>query len=320
MIPKVECCLDALRGGVQEGAHHRRPRAPRRAARDLHRPRRRHRGARDGARRARGAPSREAARTTLTPRSHEQRATIIERDRPLPGPGVRARPTSPSCAAEGAEVWDADGRRVARLLLEHRRAPTSATPIRGHRRDPSRRPRRSSTSPTCTTACPQARLAELLCGHSFAERGLPLQQRRGSERGGDQAGAALRRASARRPLRDPDHPRLVPRPHASRRIAATGQEKVRRGFEPLLPGFRYVRFGDAAAMREPRSARDGRDPGRAGPGRRRRRRAAARAICAQLRALCDGSDLLLILDEVQTGMGRTGTLFAYEQDGVAPTS
>ena len=58
MIPKVECCIEALRGGTQQDAHHRRPRAPRGAAGDLHPRGRRHRGGAHGRARRRGAQAR----------------------------------------------------------------------------------------------------------------------------------------------------------------------------------------------------------------------------------------------------------------------
>ena len=100
-------------------------------------------------------------------------------------------------------------------------------------------------------------------------------------------------------------------------ITATGQEKFRNGFEPLLPGFKYTEFNDLEAIEE---AIDG-------------------ATCAVmvepiqgeggvncpsdnylkgLRKICDGHGLLLIFDEVQVGIGRTGTLFAYEGYDVEP--
>jgi len=100
-------------------------------------------------------------------------------------------------------------------------------------------------------------------------------------------------------------------------VTATGQEKFHKGFEPLVAGFRYVPFDDAGALEK----------------------AVGPDTCAILvepiqgeggvvipsddylpfvRKLCDDRDLLLIFDEVQVGMGRTGTLFAYEQAGAVP--
>lgn len=100
-------------------------------------------------------------------------------------------------------------------------------------------------------------------------------------------------------------------------VAATGQEKFHKGFEPLPPGFCYARFNDlesfrsqvtartAAIMVEPVQGEGGVHPGTAD-------------FLTGLRRLCDEKKLLLIFDEVQSGMGRTGKLFAYEHYGVQP--
>jgi len=100
-------------------------------------------------------------------------------------------------------------------------------------------------------------------------------------------------------------------------ITATGQDKFHKGFDPLLAGFKYVPFNDlgalvqavsgktCAVMVEPIQAEGGirvPDPD----------------YFQSVRRLCDEKDILLILDEVQVGMGRTGTLFAHEQDGIIP--
>jgi acetylornithine/N-succinyldiaminopimelate aminotransferase len=100
-------------------------------------------------------------------------------------------------------------------------------------------------------------------------------------------------------------------------ISATDQEKLRSGFEPLLPGFAVLPFGDLDAVRaavapdvagiliEPIQGEGGLRP-------------ATPEFMQGLRKLCDEHDMLLILDEVQTGVARTGTLFFHEQLGVTP--
>ncbi|WP_448586821.1 acetylornithine transaminase [Thermaurantiacus sp.] len=100
-------------------------------------------------------------------------------------------------------------------------------------------------------------------------------------------------------------------------IAATDQAKLRDGFEPLPDWFRVLPFDDLEAAR---AAIDGSiggilvEPVQGEGGIR----PASPAFLQGLRALCDAHGLLLILDEVQCGVGRTGTLFAYEQYGIAP--
>ena len=100
-------------------------------------------------------------------------------------------------------------------------------------------------------------------------------------------------------------------------IAAAGSEKMTKGFGPLLPGFTHLEFGDhdalraavsdkiAAIMVEPIQGEGGIRP--------------LPDVCLKgLRDLCDEHGILLILDEVQCGMGRTGKLFAHEWSGISP--
>jgi acetylornithine/N-succinyldiaminopimelate aminotransferase len=100
-------------------------------------------------------------------------------------------------------------------------------------------------------------------------------------------------------------------------IAAGGQEKYLEGFGPKAPGFLQVPFGDIAAVKdaiteetaailiEPVQGEGGIRP-------------VAKEFMQELRQLCDEYGLLLVLDEVQSGVGRTGRLFAHEWSGVTP--
>jgi len=100
-------------------------------------------------------------------------------------------------------------------------------------------------------------------------------------------------------------------------LSATGQDKIKEGFDPFLGGFDFVPFNDmdglegaltpetCAVMLEPVQGEGGvvgPDPG----------------YLKAVRTFCDQNDLLLIFDEIQTGMGRTGKLFAHEHFGVVP--
>jgi acetylornithine/N-succinyldiaminopimelate aminotransferase len=100
-------------------------------------------------------------------------------------------------------------------------------------------------------------------------------------------------------------------------ISATNQEKLRDGFAPLLPGFKVVEFDNldaalaavdentAGFLLEPVQGEGGIRP-------------ASHEFISGLRAVCDEKDLMLVFDEVQCGVARTGTLYAYEQYGVEP--
>ncbi|MDP4031920.1 MAG: aspartate aminotransferase family protein [Pseudorhodobacter sp.] len=100
-------------------------------------------------------------------------------------------------------------------------------------------------------------------------------------------------------------------------IAAAGSEKMTRGFGPLMPGFRSLPFGDHAALRAALTSRTAAvllEPVQGEGGIR----VLPDACLKGLRDLCDATGALLILDEVQCGMGRTGRLFAHEWAGVVP--
>ena len=101
-------------------------------------------------------------------------------------------------------------------------------------------------------------------------------------------------------------------------ISAAGQEKLTKGFGPLLPGFKHLPFGDHDALRaaaaEPDVGAIMVEPIQGESGIR-----ALPDVCLKgLRDLCDAHGLLLILDEIQCGIGRTGRLFAHEWAGITP--
>ncbi len=100
-------------------------------------------------------------------------------------------------------------------------------------------------------------------------------------------------------------------------LTATGQDKVQKGFEPLVPGFTYAPFNNLSAVEQTVSSKTAAvmlEPVQGEGGVH----VADKSYLKGLRELCRSRDILLIFDEVQTGMGRTGTLFAYEHFGVAP--
>ena len=164
---------------------------------------------------------------------------------------------------------------------------------------------------------PQIELAALLATHSFAEKVFFCNS--GAE--ANEAAIKLARKYAKE-KRDPARFEILAA-HGSfhgrtlATVTATGQEKYQKGFEPLLPGFAHVPYGDADAIEKaitPQTAAVLLEPiqGEGGV------RIPQKGYLANVRQICDAHGLLLILDEVQTGIGRTGRLFAYEQEGIAP--
>ncbi|WP_212525090.1 aspartate aminotransferase family protein [Actibacterium sp. MT2.3-13A] len=101
-------------------------------------------------------------------------------------------------------------------------------------------------------------------------------------------------------------------------IAAAGTDKMTKGFGPLLPGFVHLEFGDhdalRAAMRDPEVGAVLLEPVQGEGGIR----PVPDQCLKGLRDLCDDTGVLMILDEVQCGMGRTGKLFAHEWAGITP--
>ena len=164
---------------------------------------------------------------------------------------------------------------------------------------------------------PQTELARLLVGNSFADRvffcnsgaeaneaAIKLARRYANEKFGPQRHLIIS-------MEDSFHGRTMAT------LSATGQEKVKAGYNPLLEGFTFVPFNDlesldraldesvCAVMLEPIQGEGGvvvRDAG----------------YLKGVKALCQDREALLIFDEVQVGMGRTGKLFAHEHYGITP--
>jgi len=168
---------------------------------------------------------------------------------------------------------------------------------------------------------PQLRLAQELVRHSFADQVFFCNS--GAEAVEAAIKLARKWAKQHRPIHDSeqDHEILAMAGSFHGRtmgaLSATGQPKLQKGFEPLLPGFRHVPYDDldvvakaitpltAAVIVEPIQGENGvciPHPG----------------YLTGLRRLCTEHNVLLIFDEVQTGMGRTGRLFAYQHEEAAP--
>ena len=164
---------------------------------------------------------------------------------------------------------------------------------------------------------PQSELARELCDHSFAERvffcnsgaeaneaAIKLVRRYGLEKLGGKYEILSTHNSF--------HGRTLAT------LTATGQEKIRAGYDPLPTGFRQVPYNDLAAIEEAidekKTAAILVEPIQAEGGVN----VPDEAYMRGLRELCDQRGILLIFDEVQTGMGRTGTLFGYEHFAIKP--
>src|SRR5208283_878298 len=164
---------------------------------------------------------------------------------------------------------------------------------------------------------PQVKLARLLVSNSFADKVFFCNS-------GDEANEAAIKLARKYASEHFEYERYeiitALKSFHGRTLAAltaTGQNKLQKGFEPLVPGFRHVPFNDiqaleavitqktCAVMLEPVQGEGGVN-------------FPSDDYLFRVRELCDRHGLLLILDEVQTGMGRTGKLFAYEHYNMLP--
>ncbi len=163
----------------------------------------------------------------------------------------------------------------------------------------------------------QIELAEILCCHSFADKAFFCNS--GAE--ANEAAIKLARKYSREKY-GPERYEIITAAESFHgrtmaTVSATGQEKVQRFFDPLLHGFKHVPFDDGLALEAaitPATCAIMLEPiqGEGGvnipsPGYLR-----------EVREICDRHSLIMILDEVQVGMGRTGKLFAYEHFGISP--
>ena len=164
---------------------------------------------------------------------------------------------------------------------------------------------------------PQIKLAKMLVENSFADKAFFCNS--GAE--ANEAAIKLVRKYAKEKLKGNRFEIITMEKSFHGRtmatITATAQEKVQKGFEPLLPGFKYEPFNNidavkkaiskktAAVMLEPIQGEGGVN-------------IPDNDYLKKLRRLCNDEGILLVFDEVQTGMGRTGRLFAYEHYGIEP--
>jgi acetylornithine/N-succinyldiaminopimelate aminotransferase len=166
-------------------------------------------------------------------------------------------------------------------------------------------------------SAPQVHLAKLLCEHSFADRVFFCNS--GAE--ANEAAIKLVRKYARERWSTDRYEIVATRNSFHGRtlaaLSATGQEKYWHGFEPMVPGFKHVPYADLRAMEraiDNRTAAVLVEPiqGEGGVN------VPDDGYLPGLRTLCDDAGVLLVMDEIQTGMGRTGRLWCHEHTGITP--
>ncbi len=218
---------------------------------------------------------------------------------------------------EGCVVWDADGKRYLDFL-----AGVAVNNLgHCHPRVVKALQEQAATMIHCSNYYQipqQIELAELLCAHSFADQAFFCNS--GAE--ANEAAIKLARKYSRDTTGRPERYGIITAADSFHgrtmaTVSATGQEKVQRFFDPLLHGFTHVPFNDLAALAAaitPETCAIMLEPiqGEGGVN------IPDHSYLTAVRELCDKNSLLLILDEVQVGMGRTGTLFAHQHFGVTP--
>jgi acetylornithine aminotransferase len=164
---------------------------------------------------------------------------------------------------------------------------------------------------------PQVELATWLVEHSFADRAFFCNS------GAEANEAAIKLARKYFSDRGQTHRfRIVTMEQSFHgrtmaTLSATGQDKIKKGFDPVLEGFDYVPFNDVEGLRSKIDANTCAvmlEPIQGEGGVRCPQTGFLKAV----RQVCDDTGVLLIFDEIQTGMGRTGKLFAYEHFDVEP--
>ncbi len=213
---------------------------------------------------------------------------------------------------EGCRLWDENGREYLDFLSG------IAVCVLGHCQPEVTRAIRNQAGELVHVSNlfytrPQIELAELLVRNSFADRVFFANS------GAEANEAAIKLARIYSAPGKYEIISLLGSFHGRTlaAVAATGQPHFHRGFEPMPEGFINAEFGDLQALEaliSPQTCAILCEPiqGESGV------RPLSQEYLQGIRALCDRHDLLLIFDEVQTGLGRTGTLFAHEQLGVTP--
>ena len=246
--------------------------------------------------------------------STDTNASIAQRGKSVLVGNYRPQPVA-LVRGQGCRIEDADGNRYLDLM------GGIATAVLGHChpalvRALEQQAHRIWHVSNLYTTQPQIELAERIVRHSFADRVFFCNS------GAEANEAALKLARRWHRDRGDDRFEIVAfeagfHGRTLFTVSATGTPAYWKGFEPLVPGIRHAPYGDVAATEALLSDRTAAilvEPVQGEGGVR----PAPPGFLRALRELADRNGCLLIFDEVQTGMGRTGTLFAHEQHGVTP--